>query len=195
MTDTAQLQVPPNSVESEASLLGGLLLDNRALERVDDLLTEADFYRHSHRLVFAVLAKLIPAGKPADVVTVFEALQRQGEADEVGGLAYLNSLAQYLPSAHNIRRYAEIVREKSILRQIVGAAEQARALAFSDTVPAHAIEQALSLFGGIEVRHGAREPQRVDSLRSFSRAAVACSSGVPSTTPAIRASWSPGNGV
>ncbi|HOB66633.1 replicative DNA helicase [Ottowia sp.] len=164
MTDTLHLQVPPHSAESEASLLGGLLLDNRAYERVDDLLTEGDFYRREHRLVFAAIAKLIHAGKPADVITVHEALQRQGKGDEIGGLVYLNSLAQYLPSTHNIRRYAEIVREKSILRQIVGAAEQARALALSNTAPAHAIEQALGLFSGIEVRHGDREPQRVDSL-------------------------------
>lgn len=164
MSDVAQLRIPPCSVESESSLLGALLLDNRAYERIDDLLTEADFYRFEHRLVFAAVAKLLNGGKPVDVITAFEELQRQGKADEAGGLAYLNALAQYVPGAANIRRYAEIVREKSILRQIVAAADDARALAFSDIAPAHAIETALGFFSGIDVRHGAREPQRVDSL-------------------------------
>lgn len=164
MNDITQSMLPPNSVVAESSLLGGLLLDNSVLEHFDDLLADSDFYRYEHRLVYGAIAKLINESKPADVITVYEELKRQGIADDVGGLPYLNSLAQYLPSGTNIRRYAELVREKAVLRQIITVAEQARTMAFSDVAPAHAIEQALSLFSGIEVRHGAREPQRVDSL-------------------------------
>jgi replicative DNA helicase len=102
----AQLRIPPHSLEGESSVLGGLLLDNGAWDRVADLLTDADFYRYEHRLVYASIGSLINATKPADVITVYEHLQSQGKADEVGGLSYLNSLAQYVPSAGNIRRYA-----------------------------------------------------------------------------------------
>src|ERR1035437_9907214 len=91
----AQLRIPPHSIESESSVLGGLLLDNAAWDRVNDLLTESDFYRNEHRMVFAAVGTLINAAKPADVITVFEQLQSQGKAEEIGGLAYLNSLAQY----------------------------------------------------------------------------------------------------
>ena len=127
----AQLRIPPHSIEAESSVLGGLLLDNGAWDRVGDVLIDADFYRYEHRLVYAVVGKLINETKPADVITVHEELQRQGKADEIGGLAYLNSLAQYVPSASNIRRYAEIVRERSILRQLVSASDEIATSAFS----------------------------------------------------------------
>jgi replicative DNA helicase len=127
----AQLRVPPHSIEAESSVLGGLLLDNGAWDRVGDLLTDGDFYRYEHRLVFSVVGALINATKPADVITVYEQLQAQGKADEVGGLAYLNSLAQYVPSASNIRRYAEIVRERSILRKLVAASDEIATNAFN----------------------------------------------------------------
>src|SRR4051812_36947986 len=127
----AQLRVPPHSIEAESSVLGGLLLDNEAWDRMGDLLTESDFYRYEHRLIFAVVGALVNATKPADVITVYEQLQAQGKADEVGGLAYLNSLAQYVPSAANIRRYAEIVRERSILRKLVSASDEIATAAFN----------------------------------------------------------------
>ncbi|MCA0326183.1 MAG: replicative DNA helicase [Proteobacteria bacterium] len=127
----AQLRIPPHSIEAESSVLGGLLLDNSAWDRLGDVLIDSDFYRHEHRLVFGVCAKLINDSKPADVITVFEELQRQGKADDVGGLAYLNSLAQYVPSASNIRRYAEIVRERSILRKLVSASDEIATSAFN----------------------------------------------------------------
>ncbi len=127
----AQLRIPPHSIEAESSVLGGLLLDNGAWDRVGDLLADGDFYRYEHRLVYAAMATLINASKPADVITVFEHLQNQGKAEEVGGLAYLNSLAQYVPSASNIRRYAEIVRERSILRKLVSASDEIATNAFN----------------------------------------------------------------
>lgn len=127
----AQLRVPPHSVEAESSVLGGLLLDNGAWDRVGDLLTEGDFYRHEHKLIFTAMEQLINASKPADVITVYENLQSLGKAEEVGGLVYLNSLAQYVPSASNIRRYAEIVRERSILRKLVSASDEIATNAFN----------------------------------------------------------------
>ena len=127
----AQLRIPPHSIEAESSVLGGLLLDNGAWDRVSDLLTDADFYRYEHRLVHGAIGALVNATKPADVITVFEHLQNQGKAEEVGGLSYLNSLAQYVPSAGNIRRYAEIVRERSILRKLVSASDEIATNAFN----------------------------------------------------------------
>ncbi len=127
----AQLRVPPHSIEAESSVLGGLLLDNGAWDRVGDLLIDRDFYRHEHQLVYAAIGALVNASKPADVITVFEHLQNQGHAEAVGGLGYLNSLAQYVPSASNIRRYAEIVRERSILRKLVSASDEIATAAFN----------------------------------------------------------------
>ena len=127
----AELRVPPHSMEAESSVLGGLLLDNGAWDRVGDVLGEADFYRHEHKLIYAALGRLIAENKPADVITVHEQLQRQGQAADVGGLGYLNALAQYVPSASNIRRYAEIVRERSILRQLVSASDEIATNAFA----------------------------------------------------------------
>jgi replicative DNA helicase len=112
-------------------VLGGLLLDNSAWDRVSDLVKDNDFYRHEHKLVYAAVATLGNASKPADVITVFEQLQSLGKADDVGGLAYLNSLAQYVPSAANIRRYAEIVRERAILRKLLTASDEIATNAFN----------------------------------------------------------------
>jgi replicative DNA helicase len=127
----AQLRIPPHSIEGESSVLGGLLLDNGAWDRVGDLLVDEDFYRAEHKLIYAAIGALINATKPADIITVFEHLQNQGKADETGGLSYLNSLAQYVPSASNIRRYAEIVRERSILRKLVSASDEIATNAFN----------------------------------------------------------------
>ena len=127
----AQLRVPPHSVEAESSVLGGLLIDNGAWDRVGDLLTDGDFYRYEHKLIYAAIGALVNASRPADVITVYEHLQSLGKAEEIGGLAYLNSLAQYVPSASNIRRYAEIVRERAILRKLVSASDEIATAAFN----------------------------------------------------------------
>ncbi|MET3915375.1 replicative DNA helicase [Variovorax sp. OAS795] len=126
-----KLRIPPHSIEAESSVLGGLLLDNGAWDRMGDLLVDGDFYRHEHKLIYAAIGGLINASKPADVITVYEQLQGLGKAEEIGGLVYLNSLAQYVPSASNIRRYAEIVRERSILRKLVSASDEIATNAFN----------------------------------------------------------------
>jgi replicative DNA helicase len=129
--EVARLRVPPHSVEAEQSVIGGLLLDNLAWDRAAELLTESDFYRHEHRLIFAAIGSLVGAGKPADVVTVNEVLQRLGQAEDCGGLAYLNALAEGVPSAANVRRYAEIVRERAILRKLISASDEIATRAFN----------------------------------------------------------------
>lgn len=125
------LRVPPHSIEAEQSVLGGLLLDNAAFERISDVVAEDDFYRHEHRLIWHHISRLITLSRPADVITVNESLVSAGKADGAGGLPYLNSLAHNTPSAANIRRYAEIVRERSMLRKLVAVADEIAATAFN----------------------------------------------------------------
>ncbi len=125
------LRVPPHSVEAEQSVLGGLLLDNAAFDRVTDVLNEEDFYRFDHKIIWQHITRLISLARPADVVTVHESLASAGKSDDTGGLAYLNALAHNTPSAANIRRYAEIVRERSMLRKLVSVADEIAAAAFN----------------------------------------------------------------
>jgi replicative DNA helicase len=127
----AQLKLPPHSVEAEQSLLGGLLLDNTAWDRIADLVSEADFYRDDHRRIFRHINLLIERGKPADVVTVFESIEKSDEVEASGGLAYLGEIANNTPSAANIRRYAEIVRERAILRKLVTVGDEIAASALN----------------------------------------------------------------
>jgi replicative DNA helicase len=129
--EVARLRVPPHSIEAEQSVLGGLLLDNGAWDRAGDLLTEGDFYRYEHRLIYGAIGALVNATKPADVITVHEQLQNLGKAAECGGLSYLNALAQSVPSAANLRRYAEIVRERAILRKLIEASDEIATTAFN----------------------------------------------------------------
>lgn len=127
--DIARLRVPPHSVEAEQAVLAALLQDGQAWDRVGDLLADGDFYRQEHRLIFGAIASLVNAGKPADVVTVFERLG--AKADDCGGLSGINALAQSVASAGNIRRYAEIVRERAILRKLIAASDEIATAAFN----------------------------------------------------------------
>ncbi|WVN42455.1 replicative DNA helicase [beta proteobacterium MWH-UniP1] len=192
-TQALALRVPPHSIEAEASVLGGLLLDNGAWDRIGDLVRPDDFYRADHRLIFDCIAKLIDAAKPADVVTVFEALQSLGRADEVGGLAYLNTLAHETPSAANIRRYAEIVRDRAILRNLVSVSDQIATQALNpagketrqilDEAESHIFqigEQGSRTSGGFQDFHTvlARVVEKVDDLYQTPNASDV--TGVPS---------------
>ena len=129
--EVARLRVPPHSIEAEQSVLGGLLLDNSAWDRAGDLLTDSDFYRYEHKAIYAAVGSLVNASKPADVITVYEQLQSHGKAEECGGIAYLNALAQSVPSAANLRRYAEIVRERAVLRKLIEASDEIATNAFN----------------------------------------------------------------
>ncbi len=113
------LRVPPHSVEAEQAVLGGLLLDNSAWDKIGDYIASTDFYRADHRLLYECISSLIEASRPADVITVSEALDRSSKLAEAGGLAYIAALAQNTPSAVNIRRYAEIIRDRAVMRQLV----------------------------------------------------------------------------
>jgi len=113
------LRVPPHSIDAEQSVLGGLLIDNGAFDKIGDVVTEGDFYRDDHRRIFRHISRLIEKSKPADVVTVDEAIRTSEDKDKTGGLTYLAALAGNTPSAHNVRRYAEIVRECAILRKLI----------------------------------------------------------------------------
>ena len=115
------IKLPPHSVEAEQSVLGGILLDASAWDKIADLIGEQDFYRFEHRLIYRHIARLTEYAKPVDVITVAESLESHAELDKAGGLAYLGSLAQNVPSAANIRRYAEIVRERAIMRKLAEA--------------------------------------------------------------------------
>jgi replicative DNA helicase len=118
------LKLPPHSVEAEQSLIGGLLLDNSAWDRIADVVSDSDFYRDDHRRIFRHIGKLCQAAKPADVVTVFESIEHNNETDQTGGLSYLAEIANATPSAANIRRYAEIVRERAVLRRLVTVGDE-----------------------------------------------------------------------
>ncbi len=120
----AALRVPPNSLEAEQAVLGGLLLDNTAWDRIADVVTPNDFYRDDHRRIFHHIGRLIEQSRPADVVTLAEAIDNSEDRDRTGGLAYLGMLSQSTPSAHNIRRYAEIVRERSVMRRLISVANE-----------------------------------------------------------------------
>jgi replicative DNA helicase len=125
------LRVPPHSNEAEQSVLGGLLLDNTAWDKIGDVIRLEYFYRYDHRLIYQHIQRLIERSQPADVITVFESLSSSNKIDEVGGLQYLNDLAQSTPSAANIRRYAEIVRDRAILRRLISVTDEIAESAFN----------------------------------------------------------------
>lgn len=128
-----QIKLPPHSVEAEQSVLGGLLLEGSALDKIIDLVTDDDFYRREHRLIFRQIVRLNETSKPVDVITVAEALEIAGDLEKAGGLPYLGSLAQNVPSAANIRRYGEIVRERSIMRKLVEVGTDIASSAYNPT--------------------------------------------------------------
>jgi len=128
----ARLRTPPHAIEAEQSVLGGLLLDAQVFDVVADLLVESDFFRFEHRLIWRAIASLVLACKLVDQITVFERLQSTGDDSKVTNcLQYLNELALGVPSAANARRYAEIVRERSILRSLIAASDEIATAAFS----------------------------------------------------------------
>ena len=125
------LKVPPHSIEAEQAVLGGLLLASRAWEQVADIISETDFYREDHRLLFRAIYELSDAGQPCDAVTVTEWFEARGQVEQVDGGDYIAQLASNTPSAANVRAYAKIVREKSILRQLIDVGAEITSGAFS----------------------------------------------------------------
>ena len=125
------LRVPPHSIQAEQSLLGALMLDNQTWDSVADKVSEGDFYRREHRLLFAAVRKLAEEEQPFDVVTLAETLEQNRELDDAGGLPYLGSIAKDTPSAANIKAYAKIVRERSVLRQLISVGTDISDIAFN----------------------------------------------------------------
>ncbi|WP_415891419.1 replicative DNA helicase [Neptuniibacter sp. SY11_33] len=122
--DLARIKVPPHSMEAEQSVLGGLMLDNNAWDTVSEVVLDDNFYRQEHRKIYRTMRKLVNDGNPIDVVTLSEELDRTGDLEGAGGLDYLIELAKNTPSASNIRAYSEIVRDRSLLRQMISAANE-----------------------------------------------------------------------
>ena len=124
-----EIRMPPHSVEAEQAVLGGLMLDANAWDAVADVVTAGDFYRRDHRLIFEAITEVVEQRGSCDAVTISELLERRGRLEEIGGLAYLGTIARDTPSAANVRAYAEIIRERSTLRQLVSAGGEIAAAA------------------------------------------------------------------
>ena len=127
---SSELRTPPHSVEAEQSVLGGLLLDPLAWDNVADVLRPEDFYRADHRIIYDAIGVVAGLGRPADAVTVGEQLTRSGKLEEIGGLAYLGTLVRDTPSAEHVRTYADIVRERSLLRRLLHAGTETASSVF-----------------------------------------------------------------
>jgi len=127
-----EVRTPPHSIEAEQAVLGGLLIDAAAWDHVADVVRAEDFYRPDHRLIFESIGALAGSGKPCDVVTVSEQLERTGKLEEAGGLAYLGTLARDTPTAANVRAYADIVRERALLRRLIAVGTEIAASVFNN---------------------------------------------------------------
>ncbi|MCB1731954.1 MAG: replicative DNA helicase, partial [Halieaceae bacterium] len=122
--ELARIKMQPHSIEAEQSVLGGLLLSADGWDAVAEAVTDSDFYRPDHRLIFRQIARLAEAAEPVDVITVADKLEARGELATAGGLPYLAELAQNTPSASNIRAYAQVVSERASLRKLIEAAQE-----------------------------------------------------------------------
>lgn len=129
-TDSASIRLPPHSIEAERSVLGALILNGEAWDKVADVVIEEDFYRNDHRLIFRAIEHLSEKNAPRDAVTVSERIESAGDLAETGGLGYLVELAEQTPSASNVVAYAKIVRERSVLRQLISTCNSVADLAF-----------------------------------------------------------------
>ena len=149
-------KLPPQALEAEQSLLGGLLLDNRKWDEVTEHVGVQDFYSQGHRVIFEAIAGLLSAGDPADVITASEWLENQEKLETAGGLAYLGTLANNTPSTANILTYARIVRERAILRSLIGAANDISDVAYNPEgrSPREVLDHAEKLVFDISERDG-----------------------------------------
>ncbi|WP_258806488.1 replicative DNA helicase [Pseudidiomarina sp. CB1] len=120
----AAIKTAPHSIEAEQSVLGGLMLDNQAWDAIAGDIIAEDFYHRGHRLIFTAMSRLTERNQPIDLVTVSENLEAAGELQDVGGFAYLGEIAKNTPSAANIRAYAQIVRERAVLRELISASNE-----------------------------------------------------------------------
>lgn len=167
MTTSDTVRVPPHSVDAEQGLLGGLLMDNGAFDAIDAALRPSDFYRYEHQRIWDAIAALVHAGRPADVLTVHERLQRCGVADECGGLEYLNAMAQSVPNAANAREYARIVADRSTRRAVIALAGElsAKAVALGPADdPQQLLDHAVTALLALQDGRRDDEPQDLSAL-------------------------------
>ena len=129
--DVAKLKLQPQSIEAERSVIGALLISSDSWDGVAEVVAAADFYRPEHRAIFRQIALLVDRGEPVDVVTVSDRLLATGELDAAGGHTYLAELAEQTPTASNVRAYANAVRERSVLRQLINAAQDIASAGFN----------------------------------------------------------------
>lgn len=118
------LKMPPHSLEAEQSVLGGLMLDNERWDNVSERVVANDFFSRTHRLIFIEMQRLLEASQPIDLITLSESLEQKDELDLVGGFAYLAELSKNTPSAANINAYADIVRERAVVREMISVANE-----------------------------------------------------------------------
>jgi len=165
--DRGTLRRPPHSVEAEQSVLGCLLQWNEAWDRIGDILTDKDFFNQQHRVMFQAMAGMLNAFKPVDVLTVYEELTRRGQATAHDiDLAYINALAQSVTSASNIRRYAEIVREQALLRQLIIGSDETATEAFNPqgaSVP-DLVDKAVARFTDMQAGSTRSRPTSIDKI-------------------------------
>lgn len=160
----AEPRMPPNSAEAEQSVLGALLVDNRGFDAVAARLTTPAFYRWEHQVIWDAIVGLVMACKPADVITVYDALQGAGKADQVGGLGYLNELAQSMVSATNAPAYADIVAEHYLARRVIVAARELEAQAWGGEGARLAIDTAMTSLLALSQGRGDNDPRPLDEL-------------------------------
>jgi len=158
-------RVPPHSLEAEESVIGGMLIDNEAFDRIGSMVAAADFYVERHARVYGAMASMAEQGMPLDVVTVAERLRQRGELEKVGGAAYLAELSERVPTAANIEHYARITREKGVLRRLIRASTLIAEEAYQDSVDTtEFVDQAEQSIFEIADASARTAPERIDSL-------------------------------
>lgn len=164
--DDSMMRLPPHHAESEQSVLGGLLIDNTAIDRID--LSESDFYAHDHRLIWKAINGLIESGRPADVITVAEALEVSGELERAGGLPYIVALSANTPSAANVRSYARTVKDRAMLRKLAAAGERIVSLAYSGGEVSASVAESQQAVMELDTAEAAQESVSLrDALRKM----------------------------
>ena len=203
MSQRDEMLPVPWSAEAEHGVLGALLLDPDAFDRISDRgLEAAHFFDHKHRAIWSAIAALIARHIPVDVFTVLERLRDVGDDERAGGLAHLNALAQTVPSAANVQRYADVVREKAARRAILAAAEQVQALTREQLSADEILDRAATLFAGVQRTRAASAPQALGDLvaqrlehwqrLAAGEAEAGISTGIPSLDAALGGGFKPG---
>src|SRR5215469_11501671 len=158
----------PQNVEAEAGVLGSLLIDPDAIIQISEYLRPDDFYRDSHRVIFEAVLELYEAGDPTDLITLTDELARRGKLDEVGGVSYVSSLANQVPTSANVEYYAHIVERTAILRRLIHAAGQIAAVAYNEPDAGTALEQAEKLIFNVSQRFSHTDFDHIrDTLREY----------------------------